>query len=162
MAVDMFLKIDGILGESRDDKHKDEIDIESFSWGETNSALGAGGTGAGTGKVSMQDFHFAAVFCKASPVLFVSCASGKHFPTATLSVRKAGGDQRQDFLKWTLSDVMISSYQTGGSEGSEVGPTEAFSLNFAKIEVSYKPQNADGQLGSEITAGWDLKRNSEV
>ena len=160
MAVDMFLKIDGILGESRDDKHTDEIDIESFSWGESNGALGAGGSGAGAGKVSMQDFHFAARFSKASPILFVSCASGKHFPKATLTVRKAG-ERPLEFLKWELSDIAISSYQTGGSGGDE-GPFDAFSLNFAKIEVAYKEQNADGQLGKETRAGWDLKKNSEV
>jgi type VI secretion system secreted protein Hcp len=161
MPIDIVLKVDGIEGESRIDKHKGEIDIESFSWGETNAALAPGGTGAGTGKVSMQDFHFSAQFSKASPVLFVSCASGKHFPTATLYVLRAG-DEQQEFLTWTLSDVMISSYQTGGSEGADLSPMDAFSLNFAKIVVSYKEQNADGRLGEEITAGWDLKKNSEI
>jgi type VI secretion system secreted protein Hcp len=153
MAVDMFLKVDGIPGESRDDKHKDEIEIESFSWGESHAA--------DESKVSMQDFHFVTQFSKASPILFVSCASGKHFPTATLSVRKSG-EQQLEFLKWTLSDVIVSSYQTGGASGSGLNPMDAFSLNFAKIEVSYKEQKPDGSLGDETRAGWDLKKNSPV
>ena len=161
-AVDYFLKLDGVEGESTDERHKGEIEILSWSWGETNTAAmspGRGG-GAGAGKVSMQDFHFVKSYDKASPSLFLKCATGEHIKEATLSVRKAGGDQ-QEYLKVTLTDVIITSYQTGGSSGDPV-PTESFSLNFAKIEFEYKPQKPDGSLDAPVKAGYDLKLNKKV
>src|SRR5580765_2343602 len=115
-AVDYFLKIDGIQGESKAGKHKDEIDIESFSWGETQSGTFAIGGGGGSGKVSMQDFHFTMPVNKASPALFLACAQGDHIKNAILTCRKAGRDQ-QEFLKVTMNDVLVSSFQIGGAEG---------------------------------------------
>lgn len=160
-SVDYFLKIDGIEGESTDDRHKGEIEILSWSWGETNAGtMTRGGGGAGAGKVQMQDFHFVKSMDKASPALFLKCATGEHIKQATLTARKAGGDQ-QEYLKITLTDVLISSYQTGGSSG-DVVPTDSFSLNFAKIEFEYKPQNPDGSLGEAVKAGYDLKLNKKV
>ena len=161
MAVDMFLKIDGVEGESTDDKHKGEIDIESFSWGEANLTDAARGSGGRAGKVSMQDFQFVTRFSKASVALLLGCASGEHFPKAAVSVRSAGRDQ-QEYLKWTLSDVQVTSYQTGASVGGDARPLDSFGLNFSKIEVSYKEQKADGSLGTEHRAGWDLKKNKKV
>jgi type VI secretion system secreted protein Hcp len=157
----MFLKIDGVEGESSDDKHKGEIEIESFSWGAINASEAARGTGAATGKVALQDFHFVTQVSKASPVLFVGCASGEHFKEALLTVRKAGGEQ-QEFLKVTMSEVLVSSFQSGGSSGSDLLPMEQISLNFSKIEVFYKEQRPDGSLEGAITAGWDLKTNSKT
>ena len=153
-AVDYFLKIDGIQGESRDDRHKDEIDIESFSWGETQSGTFAAGGGGGAGKVSMQDFHFTLLVNKASPALFLTCAQGDHIKNAKLTCRKAGNDQ-QEFLKITMSDVLVSSFQIGGTGG--VVPTNQISLNFAKIEVEYKEQDATGKLVGSIKKWFDLK-----
>src|SRR5438876_947622 len=131
-AVDYFLKVDGIQGESKADKHKDEIDIESFSWGATQSGTFAVGGGGGAGKVAMQDFHFTMGVNKASPALFLSCATGDHIKNATLTCRKAGKDQ-QEFMKVTMSDVLVSSFQTGGSGGGDVVQTDAISPTFAKI-----------------------------
>ena len=153
-AVDYFLKIDGIQGESRDDRHKDEIDIESFSWGETQSGTLAVGGGGGSGKVSMQDFHFTMPVNKASPALFLACAQGDHIKNAILTCRKAGKDQ-QEFLKITMNDVLVSSFQIGGAEG--VVPTDQISLNFAKIEVEYQEQDATGKLVGSIKKWFDLK-----
>lgn len=133
-TVDYFLKIDGIEGESTDSKHKGEIELESFSWGETQTATQVGG-GGGAGKVQMQDFHFVMKINKASPSLFRSCATGEHIKEATFSARKAGGGQ-QEFLKVTLSDILVSSYQTGGAS-TDALPTDQFSLNFAKIEYDF-------------------------
>jgi type VI secretion system secreted protein Hcp len=164
MAVtDFFLKLDGIKGESTDSKHKDEIEIESFSWGATNSGsfADAPGAGGGTGKVSFQDVHFTKKADKASVDLMLFCASGKHVKLAELTVRKAGEDQ-QEYYKVKLSDVLISSYQSGGSGGSNLIPTDQFSLNFAKIEFSYAPQDAKGKLASPSRSGWDLKANKKV
>ena len=160
-AVDYYLKIDGIDGESADHKHKGEIDIESFSWGASQTGSHSGGGGGGAGKVSMQDLHFVMKVSKASPKLMLACASGQHIKKATLVCRKAGKDQ-QEFLKLSLTDLLVSSYQTGGSGHSDVVPTEQISLNFAKIEVEYKEQKPDGTLGGAVKSGWDVKANKAV
>ena len=152
--VDYFLKIDGIQGESRDDRHKDEIDIESFSWEETQSGTFAVGGGGGSGKISVQDFHFTMPVNKASPTLFLACAQGDHIKNAILTCRKAGRDQ-QEFLKVTMNDVLVSSFQIGGEGG--VVPTDQVSLNFAKIEVEYQEQDATGKLVGSVKKWFDLK-----
>ena len=159
MAIDYFLKIDGISGESLDSKHKGEIQVESWSWGESNPAQPGGGGGGGAGKVQMQDLAFTTRFSKASPQLILACASGKHFKDAVLTARKAGKGQ-QEFLTFSLSDVLVSAYQTAGA-GGDVLPGDSVSLNFSKIQVEYKPQNPDGSLGSSIKAGWDVKQNKQ-
>jgi type VI secretion system secreted protein Hcp len=150
-AVDFFLKFDGIKGESSDAKHKDEIDIESWSWGETHEDRGGR-----AGRVAMQDFHFVMKVNKATPALMKACATGQHIPTATLTGRKAGKDQ-QEYLTVKLTDVLVSSYQTGGSGASAVLPQDQVSLNFAKIQVEYRPQKPDGTLGTSEKFGYDLK-----
>ena len=154
-AVDYFLKIEGIEGESQDHKHKGEIDVASWSWGEMNAGSHAAGGGGGAGKVSMQDFHFCMGVNKAAPKLLLACATGEHIKKATLTCRKAGKEQ-QEFLKYTFTDMLVSSYQTGGS-GGNVMASEQISMNYAKIEVEYKEQKADGSLGGPVKAGYDLK-----
>ena len=156
--VDFFIKFDGIKGESADAKHKDEIDVESWSWGETHPGTAASGGGGGAGKVSMQDFHFVMRLNRASPGLMKACATAQHIKTATLTARKAGKGQ-QDYLTFKFQDVLVSSFQTGGSEDSAFLPTDQVSLGFAKLEVEYKPEKADGSLGSAIRFGYDLKTN---
>jgi type VI secretion system secreted protein Hcp len=157
MAVDYFLKIDGIEGESGDAKHKNEIDIMSWSWGESNSGSHAYGGGGGAGKVSMQDFSFTMTVNKSSPKLVLACASGQHIKNALLTCRKAGKEQ-QEYLKIKFTDLLVSSFQTGGSSGAEV-PVDSISLNFAKIEYEYYPQKEDGTLGAKVPVHWDLKQN---
>ena len=156
MAVDYFLKIDGIDGESTDAKHKDEVEVLSWSWGES-APVGQPGGGAGSGKVQVQDLSFNARISKASPALLLACASGKHLKSAVLTARTAGKEQ-QEFLSFSLSDLLVSSYQTGGSEGLEV-LMDSVSLNFAKIQVEYKQLKPDGTLGGSVKAGWDVKQN---
>ncbi|HEY2855349.1 MAG TPA: type VI secretion system tube protein Hcp [Gemmatimonadaceae bacterium] len=160
-AVDYFLKIEGIAGESQDSKHKGEIDIESWSWGETNQGTHATGAGGGAGKVSMQDFHFVMKESKASPLLMLACAQGQHIKAAQLTCRKAGTEQ-QEFLTIKMSDLLVSSFQTGGSAHGDIVPVNQVTLNFSKIEYEYKPQKADGSLDSASKAGWDLKSNKKV
>jgi type VI secretion system secreted protein Hcp len=161
MAVDYFLKIDGIDGESTDSKHANEIEISSFSFGASNpTSFNSRGGGASSGKVSMQDFHFTMNVNKASPKLMLSCATGQHIKSATLTCRKAG-EKQVDFLIYTFTDLLVSSYQTGGTNGGIV-PTDQFSLSFSKIEVDYRPQNADGTLGTVVHAGWDLTANQST
>jgi len=162
VAVDYFLKIDGIPGESADSKHKDEIDVETWSWGEANPVPHGGGSGAGAGRVEIQDFNFTARFSKASPNLMLACASGKHFKDAVLRARRGAGKSQADFLTFSLSDVLVSSYQTAGAEAGDVAPVDSVSLNFSKIQIEYKEQKPDGSLGGSIKAGWDVKQNKQL
>jgi type VI secretion system secreted protein Hcp len=160
-AVDYFLKIEGIDGESADSKHKGEIDLQSWSWSEHQSGAHAAGGGGGAGKVSMADFHFTMHVNKASPKLLLACATGEHIKKAVLVCRKAGKEQ-QEYLKITFEELLVSSYQTGGSAGSSVVPTDQISLNFTKIHYEYKEQKPDGTLGGAVQAGYDVKANKKL
>jgi type VI secretion system secreted protein Hcp len=156
-AVDYFLKIDGIPGESSDAKHKNEIELESWSWSESNDGTHSGGGGGGAGKVDMADFEFKMRVNKASPKLFLACATGDHIKEALLTCRKAGKEQ-QEYLKIKFSELLISSYETGGSKENVV-PTDSISFNFAKIEFHYAHQKADGKLDSPTVHNYSLKEN---
>lgn len=160
-AVDYFLKIDGIEGEAQDQKHKNEIQLESWSWGATQTGTSPSGGGIGAGKVQMHDFNFVMKTNKASPKLMLACASGDHIANAVLTCRKAGKEQ-QEFLKYTFSQLLVSSFQTGGQNSSDVIPLDQVSFNFAKIEQEYKEQKADGSLGGSVHTGWDQKQNVKV
>ena len=157
-AFDYFLKIDGIDGESSDAQHKGEIDLETWSWGETQPHPTGGGAGAG--KVTMADFSFTTKLTKASPKLFLACAEGSHIKAAWLTARRAAGKAADYFLKWTFSDLLVSSYQTGAAAGN--APVDQVSFNFSKIEVEYKEQRPDGSFGAGFKAGWDLKANKKI
>jgi len=157
-AVDYYLKIDGIKGESRDAKHKDTIDLESFSWGLSQGGTFGSGGGGGAGKASFQDFHFVMKFNTASPALALACATGKHIPSAILTARKAGGKQ-EEYMTWKLADVLVSSYQTGGSAHGDVVPTDQISINFAKIDMDYKVQDEKGITKNAGAFKYDIKAN---
>jgi type VI secretion system secreted protein Hcp len=156
MAADMFLKIDGIDGESRDAKHKGEIEIESFSWGASSPQATTPGGGA-TGRVTMQDFTFTTTVTKASPKLFLALVERRRIKTALLTVRRAGG-QQQDFLKVTISDVSVSSWKQ--EAGAEL-PMDNVSMNFGKVQIAYTGQRPDGTPDETVTATWDAK-NSKI
>jgi type VI secretion system secreted protein Hcp len=160
--ADFFLKIEGITGESIDSKHKDSMQIESWSFGASNSGSSGIGGGGGSGKVSMQDFHFTIQNGKASPGLFLACAQGDHKKEATLTCRKAGGVNPVEYLVVKFTDVLISSFQTGASNGSSSLPMEQISFNFTKIEFEYKAQKKDGSADGSIKVGYDIKTNKKV
>jgi len=160
MATDFLLEIDGIKGESQDAKHKETIEVDSFSWGVSNAGSQSAGSGGGSGKASFQDIHFTSSVGKASATIALSCASGKHISKAVLYVRKQGEDQ-QDYYVVTLEDLIVSSYQSGDAAGGSSVPTDQFSLNYAKIKYEYKPQKKDGALDAPITMTWDLKKNQK-
>ena len=153
-AVEFFLNIEGVAGESQDATHKGEIELMSFSFGATQAGGHAFGSGGGAGKVSFQDLHFSAPVNKASPRLFQACATGEHFKKATLTCRKAGGGQAQEFLKVYLTDVLVSSYADGSrqldsgysnlAESDTDVPTDQITINFSKIQVIYTQQSATG------------------
>ena len=159
--VDYFLKIEGVESESTDDKYKGWIELESFSWGETNAGTAGHGAGQGAGKVQPQDFHFVKKVDKATPLLFIGCATGQHFKKAEMVGRKAGGKQ-VEYFKLTMEEVLVSSYQLGGSGASDVVPTEQVSLNFAALEMIYKEQKPDGSLGGDVKQKYSFAKNVKI
>ena len=155
MAVDIFAKIGDIKGESQDAKHKEEIDVYSWSWGVAQTGTMAAGGGGGAGKANFHDLTFVHNVDKASPNLLNACASGKHIPEATIVQRKAGEGQ-QEYIIVKMTDVMITNVSSSGSGGDM---TESVALQFAKVELEYKPQKADGSLDAGLFFKYDLKQN---
>lgn len=169
--VDYFLNIDGVQGESPDAQYPGYIQLQSWQWAEENSGRWGFGSGGGAGKVEMKDFQFRMVTNKASPKLFLMCATGEHIPTAQLFCRKSGKGQ-QEFMAVTFSNGLVSSFRTLGNVGAATGtgsadvdavlPVDEISINFAKIEIEYREQRNDGTMGAVIKAGYDLKLNQAV
>jgi len=157
MAVDMFMKIATVDGESKDKSHGKEIDVLAWSWGMSNSGSAHVGGGAGAGKVNVQDLSFTKWVDSATPVLALACCDGKHFGDATLVVRKAG-EKPVEYIKIKMEEVMITSLSTGGS-GGEDRLTENVTLNFAKVSLDYVPQDAKGAAGTAIPMTWDIAAN---
>jgi len=157
MASDIFAKLGDIKGESQDSKHKDEIEILSWSWGVTQSGSMAHGSGGGSGKANFNDFSFTHYVDKASPVLLKVCATGDHLKDATITVRKAGKGQ-QEFLIIKMNDIIVTSVTPGGS-GEQI--SESIALQCAKVDLEYKPQKADGSLDAGVHFKYDIKGNKE-
>jgi type VI secretion system secreted protein Hcp len=157
MAVDMFLKLEGIDGESRDSKHKDEIDVLAFTWGASNFIDAAAGSGAGAGKVNFQDISFTTFVNAATSKLLFDLASGKSIASGILTLRKAG-ESPLEFLKIELTNCFVSSYSSGESSGED-RPTENFSLNFQKVHFTYTEQDLKGGPGTKHEMFWDLAAN---
>ncbi len=157
MATDFILELDGIDGESQDDVFKGKIDVESFSWGVSNSGTNHVGGGAGAGKASFSDISFNKNVDLASPKLAYYCASGGPITKATLHVRKQGKEQKE-YYQILLEELIVSSFQSHAANG-QTTVTESFSLNFAKVKFVYKEQKADGSLGASPEFVWDIKGN---
>ncbi|MGU7775898.1 Hcp family type VI secretion system effector [Burkholderia sp. MR1-5-21] len=160
MAVDMFIKLDTIKGESKDDKHNEEIDVLAFSWGMSQSGSMHMATGGGAGKVNVQDLSFTKYVDKASPTIMLACCKGTHLKEVVFTVRKAG-DNPLEYYKITMKEVLISSVSTGGS-GGEDRFTENVVLNFAKVKVDYQAQSkTGGKEGGPVDMKWDIPANKE-
>ncbi len=158
MASDMFLKINGIDGESNDNKYKDQIEVLSFSWGAHQQSSMSSGGGGGAGKASVNELSITHMVDRASPNLLLYLMGGKHIDQAILTVRKAGGTPL-DYFKITMKHLIISSVQHGGSNGGD-GLTEVVNLSFSEFKMEYQPQGKDGKaVGGVITAAWDIKAN---
>jgi type VI secretion system secreted protein Hcp len=153
----MFLKLGDIKGEAQDKTHKEEIDVLAWSWGASNSGSAHIGGGGGSGKVNVQDLSFTKYIDLASTDIFLATCNGKHIPEATLVVRKAG-ETPLEYLTVKMTDVLITSYSTGGS-GGEDRLTENVTLNFAKVQLTYKEQAALGAQAKAPTVSWDIKQN---
>jgi type VI secretion system secreted protein Hcp len=160
MAVDMFLKLEKVEGESQDDSHKGEIDVLSWTWGASQSGTSHLGGGAGSGKVQINDLEIVKYTDRASPVLFFLCCRGEHIPSAVLTVRKSGGAKPLEYVKITLDKVFVTSCAVGGASDQD-RITEKVKLNFSKVKVEYVPQKEDGSGGPSVTKGWDISANKE-
>ena len=159
-AVDYFLKIDGIDGESQAIQHPGEINVLNFSWGVSNpSAISGGGSGQTAGVPKFSDILITLSLDKSSPKLMLACAQGKHIPTVTLTGSLSISGKPTDYYQITLTDCVISSFQTGGSSDGG-NPTQSISVSYATIEYSYTPQKPDGTLGTPIKSTWDLTKNT--
>lgn len=162
MAVDMFLKLGDIKGESTDAKHPNEIDVLAWSWGMSQSGTMHAGTGGGGGKVNIQDLSVTKYVDLASTNLMTACSKGTQYKEAILTVRKAGGDTPLEYIILTMTDVIITSVSTGGS-GGEDRLTENASLNFAAVKVDYQQQGPDGKAkGGLVSYKWNIAQNTEA
>jgi type VI secretion system secreted protein Hcp len=160
MAVDMYLKISDIKGESRDGAHKEEIDVLAWSWGMSQSGTAHLGGGAGSGKVSVQDLSVTKYVDSASADMMLACCNGKHLTEALLTVRKAG-ENPVEYIKVKMEEVIIGSISTGGS-GGEDRLTENVTLNFAKVSVDYTAQDEKGKAKSPpMSMTWDIAANQK-
>lgn len=152
-ADPIYVKIDGIPGESKSSKHANEIEISSFQWGVARPVDSS--TGLSTGKVKFNPFTITKTIDRASPLFFQAAAQGTKLPTVTLTLNRGGATQL-DYLTITLTDVLVTSYQLGSGGDN---PAESVSFSFGKIEMSYQPQKSDGSLDAVVKAGWNVKAN---
>ncbi len=159
MAVDMYLKLEGIDGESEDAAHGNEIDVLAWSWGASQSGTMHQGSGGGAGKVAVQDLSVTKYIDSSSSNLLMRCHSGKHIEEGVLTVRKSGGNPLE-YVIFKMEDILITSVSTGGSGGEDM-LTENITLCFAKFEYSYVPQLADGSGDASMDFKWDIPGNVE-
>jgi len=156
MATDIFAKIGTIKGESLDAKHKDEVEVVSWSWGVSQTGSMGPGSGGGSGKATFSDLHITHYIDKASPALMAACATGEHIKDATITARKAGKGQ-QEYLIIKMNDILITRVEpsiTGGEAG-----IEGVSLQPSKVDLEYKPQKPDGSLDAGVHFKYDIKSN---
>jgi type VI secretion system secreted protein Hcp len=161
MAQDIFLKIDGINGESLDEKHKDEIEVLSWNWEILQDSTMHAGSGGGAGKATVKDLTFDHSIDRASPNLMKYALTGKHIDQAVLVTRKAGGNPLE-YLKLTMSDVIVTRVKPAGARDEAERSRETVSLSFAKVKQEYVVQNAQGGSGGAVTASFDIKGNKEA
>jgi len=160
VAFDAFLKLGDVKGGSTDATHKDEILVREYSFGVSNTgSVGAGGGGAGAGKAAFTNLTFTMPMSVASPTLMLACASGTHYDTAVLTLRRASsGKNAPEFFRLTLKTVLVSSYENAGST-SDDAPVESVALTFGALKVEFVPQTASGASGTKASAGWDRTKN---
>jgi type VI secretion system secreted protein Hcp len=161
MAIDMFLDLPEIPGESQKDGHEGQWDLLSYSEGVVQQgSFDIGGKGGGSGKAEFQDISLVKYVDKASPMVFQACAAGTHFGKATIYVRKAG-EKPLEYLKVELQDLIVSSVQNSGAASGD-SPMESITMNCAKITKTYVEQDATGGAGKTVTAGYDIRVGEKV
>lgn len=162
MAIEAFLKVDGIEGESVKKGFEKQIEIEGFSFGATQTAtMHSGTTGGGAGKANVQDIHFQKKVDKTSPILLQNCMIGTHYKQILLTLRKVTGGVQLPFLIFTMEDALFASYQTSGSQHSEE-LAESMSINFGRIKMEYVVQDSRGNAAGKTTASWDINKGEKI
>ncbi len=162
MAIDMFFKLDGIPGEATDEKHKDEIQIQSFTFGVHQVGASQNtGKGLGAGRAEFNDVQITKHVDKASPPLMEHCATGKHIPNALITVRKADGKEGAEYYTVKFTDLLVSSFQNTGDDDAD-SLVETINLNYSKVVFTYKPQDEKGNLGAPVVRGYDIKLHKAV
>lgn len=161
MSYNIFLTVDGIKGESRDETYRDAIDVLSISWGVSNPA-NVMTPGRSSSRSEFSDFNLMKSVDRASPQLFLKCAAGTVIPWAQVDLVRAMGDTAQAFLKYRFEQVVVTSLQHSGATGGDTRPTESASLGYARVFITYREQRADGTLGPETTVGWDVAKNQPI
>jgi type VI secretion system secreted protein Hcp len=163
MAVDIFMKLDPLKGESKDTKHKEEIDVISWGWGMDQTGTWHSGGGGGAGKANVHDLSFSHLVDKASPDLMKACLMGKHLPKGVLTVRKVGAGQGSnpalEFIIVTIEDIIVTSVTLGGSHEDDY--VEHVTLNFAKLKFEYTEQTTSGGGGAKPYVTWNIPANAE-
>ena len=154
MTDDIFAKIGDIKGESTDAKHKDEIEVLSFSWGVASNPPSGGGAGGGAGKATFQDLTIVHPIDKATPALLQACATGTHIKDATITHRKAGGSQHE-YLIVKLNNVVITGVNHSGTP--DAPDFESVNLSFGKVHLEYRPQRPDGSPDTPVHFKFDVK-----
>jgi type VI secretion system secreted protein Hcp len=160
MAVDMFMRVDGATGESKDSNHSGWSDIKSFAWGATQPGNMVSGGGGGVGKASFSDLQVLARIDKAAPPVLKSCASGKHLAKIEVSVCKAGGTQIE-YTRVTLEEVLVTSVQYTAEQNSDAVLVQ-YGFQAAKVKQQYWEQTDSGGKGAETVLAWDIKQNKEA
>ena len=157
MAVDYFLKLDSITGESVDQNFPNQINVLSFAWGGTQTTSVAGTGGSGAGKVSLDEFNITKYYDSSSPEVFKAMLLGSHISSGTLSAVKSGANGKP-FLVLTFAELFVTSQQINAS--TEI-PTESVTFSYNTIKVDYSKQNEQGNLTSVGAVSYDLKANKQ-
>jgi type VI secretion system secreted protein Hcp len=164
MSFDAFIQLEGIKGESTDDKHKDWIEVLSYGFGASQPQSGTASSAGslGSARVDIHNFTFTHNLDLSSPKLFESCCTGQTIPKVIINLNRAGGDKAK-YMEYKLTDVIVTSVGRGGDSGAGNDvPTETVTLAFAKIEMTYTKIGINGKAAGNASAGWDLKKNAKV
>ena len=157
-AWDAYLTVDGVTGESQRAGHEGEIELISFDQGGSNPSSVGIGSGGGTGTVNLTSFNFMKKTDAASAQLFQHMCTGKHFPTAKVTLYKSGGDGGAvDYLSFDFEEVYVDNITWSGSEGGDGIPMESVSMSFGKFTITYNEQNPDGTKGGSHVGSWDVR-----
>jgi type VI secretion system secreted protein Hcp len=160
MAIDVYLHIDGIKGESADDRHKDWIECKSVSWAveQPRSATSSTGGGHTAERCEHRDVVITKLADLASPILLQTCAAGRTIPKAKLEFMRADAQgERVKYFEIELDNVLIGAVSPSVSEGDIL--TEEVGFKFSKVRWKYTQQRISGGMGGNTSGGWDLAAN---
>ncbi len=163
MAIDVYLQIDGIKGESTDDKHKDWIECKSVNWSveQPKSATASTGGGHTAERCEHKDIVLSKLADLASPILLQTCSAGKTIPKARFEFMRADGQgERIKYFEIEIENVLIGAVTPSVQEGDIL--TEHVGLKFSKVKWKYTQQKVTGGAGGNTSGGWDLATNRIV